>query len=118
MTLPLPAMGTAPGTAVELGLRPRDLVLGEPPGMVALRGRVYVVEPLGRQVEITVEVGRHRIALVTPRAGVEPDELVTISVPPHRILLFDAATGERILIAPAAEAGAGAGQLAEAGHHG
>jgi multiple sugar transport system ATP-binding protein len=86
----------APGTPVELGLRPRDLVLGEAPGMATLRGQVYVVEPLGRQREVTVQIGGQRVALVTPHEDVAVDSLVTISAPPDRLLLFNAASGVRI----------------------
>jgi multiple sugar transport system ATP-binding protein len=96
ISLPLDDLPVAPGTPVQLGLRPRDLVLGEEPGLLPLRGRVYVVEPLGRQLEVTVDVGANRIALVAPRQQVEPDSVVTISVPPGGMLLFDGETGARI----------------------
>jgi ABC-type sugar transport system ATPase subunit len=86
----------APGTPVELGLRPRDLVLGEAPGMATLRGQVYVVEPLGRQREVTVQIGEQRVAVVTPHEDVAVDDLVTISAPHDRLLLFNAASGARI----------------------
>jgi multiple sugar transport system ATP-binding protein len=86
----------APGTAVELGLRPRDLVLGERPGMATLRGQVYVVEPLGRQREVTVQIGEQRVAVVTPHEDVAVDSLVTISAPHDRLLLFNTDTGARI----------------------
>jgi len=97
ITLPLRAVQLLPtATPVDLGLRPRDLVLGEVPGMLPIRGRVYVVEPLGRQREVTVEVGEHRVAIVTPHEDAAPGDLVTISVAPDRVLLFDGATGRRI----------------------
>lgn len=93
----LPLEKSRPPTAsVDLGLRPRDLILGERAGMLPIRGRVYVVEPLGRQREVTVEVGENRVAVVTPHEDVAPGDLVTISVAPERILLFDGATGRRI----------------------
>ena len=63
--------------------------------MLPIRGRVYVVEPLGRQREVTV-IGEHRIAIVTPHEDAAPGDLVTISVAPGRVLLFDGATGRRI----------------------
>ena len=47
--------------------------------MLPIRGRVYVVEPLGRQREVTVEIGENRVAIVTPReerrAGRSGDDL-------------------------------------------
>nr|MBA2526674.1 ABC transporter ATP-binding protein [Pyrinomonadaceae bacterium] len=96
VTLPLRASQLPTATPIDLGLRPRDLVLGEMPGMLPIRGRVYVVEPLGRQREVTVEIGEHRVAIVTPHEGAAPGDQVTISVAPGRVLLFDGATGRRI----------------------
>ena len=102
LTIPLGAVPVEPGRSVVLGLRPRDLVLGEEPGLLPLRGRVYVVEPLGRQREVTVEVGENKIAAVTPREEVALDSLVTISALPGRVLLFDGETGRRINLGGAA----------------
>ncbi len=98
MALSLPIAHPPTTTAVDLGLRPRDLVMGEMAGMLPLRGQVFVVEPLGRQREVTVDIGENRIALVTPHEDAAPGDLVTISVAPDRILLFDAATGRRVPI--------------------
>ncbi len=108
LEIPLPPLALADGAAITLGVRPRDLILGEHPGMLPIRGRVYVVEPLGRQNEVTLEVGRHRIAMVTPRDDVATDEPATISAPQERFMLFDGATGARIALpdeAMAARAG-------------
>ena len=109
--LPRPA-----GTPVTLGLRPRDLVFGEQPGMAPIRGRVYVTEPLGRQREVTVEAGSARIALVTPHGDDPIGTPVTISAPPDRLLLFDGASGVRIDIPGAVPRnGATGASKAEAG---
>jgi len=43
-----------------------------------------------------VDIGEHRVAIVTPREGIAPGDQVTISVDPGRVLLFDGATGSRI----------------------
>jgi len=97
VTLPLQAPLPAAGTPVDLGLRPRDLILGEMPGMLPIRGQVYVVEPLGRQREVTVEIGENRVAVVTPHEDIAPGDQVTISVAPERVLMFDGATGRNIM---------------------
>jgi len=94
--VPLGPLPRPAATPVTLGLRPRDLVFGEQPGMVPIRGRVYVTEPLGRQREVTIEVGTERIALVTPYGDVPIGTPATISAPPDRLLLFDGASGARI----------------------
>ena len=112
--MPLGQRDLAPGTAVELGLRPRDLLLGDRPGMATLRGQVYVVEPLGRQREVTVQIGEQRVAVVTPHEDVAADTLVTISAPHDRILLFNAETGTRISTVGEAQPGG----AAEAAAHG
>ena len=97
VTLQLQLPLLAAGTPVDLGLRPRDLILGEMPGMLPIRGQVYVVEPLGRQREVTVEIGENRVAVVTPQEDVAPGDQVTISVAPERVLMFDGATGRNIM---------------------
>jgi multiple sugar transport system ATP-binding protein len=96
IALPLPLSGLAHVTEVAIGLRPRDLILGESSDTLPMRGEVYVSEPLGRQREVTVEIGANRIAVVTPHGDAAPGAAVTISVAPERVLLFDRATGRRL----------------------
>ncbi|MCL6437618.1 MAG: ABC transporter ATP-binding protein [Rubrobacteraceae bacterium] len=87
------------GYEVELGMRPIDLEIssGEaPPGNLTLRGRVYVVERLGREFEITVSVGKNQVVVVTNRGEVGLDDLVEISLPPSKLHLFDKRSGRRI----------------------
>lgn len=85
------------GTEVQLGLRPRDLVMGDQSGMQQLRGKVWVIEPLGRQREVTVDIGGGtHVAVVTPDQDATVDDLVTVSAPPSRILVFNAESGKRI----------------------
>ncbi|MFE9018844.1 ABC transporter ATP-binding protein [Streptomyces sp. NPDC007808] len=89
--LPIRA-GAAPGTEVLIGVRPRDLTLGEGPGH-QLTGTVYVTEVLGRSVEVTVRLGEQHLSLVAPRgdvAGLRPDDPVRLSVRPENLLLFEA----------------------------
>jgi multiple sugar transport system ATP-binding protein len=117
--LPLGEVDLAPGAAVDLGVRPRDLVLGEQPGMPSLQGRVYVVEPLGRQREVTVQIGTQRLAVMTPYEDVAPDTLATVSVPRDRLLLFERASGRRVPHVTRATAGTGRGRMAaEIASHG
>jgi hypothetical protein len=86
--------------------------------MHALRGRVYVVEPLGRQREVTIEVGGQRIAVVTPHEDVIPDSLLTISAPPNRLLLFERESGRRVPLGALAATPARPRQEAEVGSRG
>lgn len=86
-----------PGTEVLIGVRPRDLTLGEGPGH-ELTGTVYVTEVLGRSVEVTVRLGEQHVSLVAPRAdttGLRPDDPVRLWVRPENLLLFEADRPER-----------------------
>jgi ABC-type sugar transport system ATPase subunit len=100
LIVPLGLSAAPPGQRVVLGLRPRDLVVGAEPGSLPIAGRVYVVEPLDRQYEVTVQVGSNRIAAVTPLEGIAPDSLLTLSARPDRLHLFDAADGRRLPLDP------------------
>jgi len=94
--VPLDRFDVAPGAQVTLGLRPRDIVWGEVPGMLHLRGSVWVVEPLGRQREVTLEAGGEHVALITPAEGMAMGDAAAVSIPASRLLLFDRETGRRI----------------------
>jgi multiple sugar transport system ATP-binding protein len=117
VSLPLPLPRPPASPAVALGLRPRDLILGESSDTLPMRGRVYVSEPLGRQREVTVEMGEHRIAVVTPLADAAIGAPVTISVSPERMLLFDQATGRRIPLDNGVPSPASADSVTEGGRH-
>ncbi|MES9507233.1 ABC transporter ATP-binding protein [Streptomyces sp. NPDC000609] len=106
--LPL-AVPAPPGTAVQLGVRPRDIGIGGPgrtgggpptpertgggaPGL-ELTGAVHVTELLGRATEVTVRIGGQQLSLVAPRAeaaGLRPDHPVRLSLRPESLLLFEA----------------------------
>ena len=97
--VPLPNRPAPPGTAVELGIRPLDLEVADgemPPDTVKLAGRVYVVERLGRELEVTVKIGENLIAVITGKGSKEPDEQATIYFSSSRLLLFEGETGKRI----------------------
>lgn len=97
--VPLPNRPAPPGTPVKLGVRPLDLEVADgetPPDTVKLAGRVYVVERLGREVEVTVKIGENLIAVVTGKGSKDPDEQVTIYFSSSKLLLFEDETGRRI----------------------
>jgi multiple sugar transport system ATP-binding protein len=97
--VPLPNRPAPPGTAVELGIRPLDLEVADgetPRDSVKLAGRVYVVERLGRELEVTVKIGENLIAVVTGKGSKDPDEQVTIYFSSSKLLLFEGETGRRI----------------------
>lgn len=87
-----------PGTAVQVGVRPRDITLGDAGGALELAGTVYVTEVLGRATEVTVRLGSHRLSLVAPRAaaaGLRADDPVRLAIRPENLLLFEADRPER-----------------------
>jgi multiple sugar transport system ATP-binding protein len=97
--VPLPNRPAPPGTAVELGIRPLDLEVADgetPPDTVTLAGRVYVVERLGRELEVTVKIGENLIAVVSGKGSKDPDDQVMIYFSSSRLLLFEGETGKRI----------------------
>ncbi|MEV0645469.1 ABC transporter ATP-binding protein [Phytomonospora sp. NPDC050363] len=100
LRLPLPPVDAAPGEAVQVGVRPRDLRLRlgadeVPEGWSAVEGRVWVLEHLGRATEVTVAVGAARLAVVAPRAavaGLTTDDRVSLLIRPSTVHVF--ATGD------------------------
>lgn len=98
-----------PGTAVQLGVRPRDVTLGGGDGgtdgsgtggegAVELTGTVYVTEVLGRATEVTVRLGSRQLSLVAPRAaaaGLRVDDPVRLRADLENLLLFEADRPER-----------------------
>ena len=84
------------GDAVEAGLRAEDVTLGEP-GPLSFGARVQLLEPIGSDTFVELEVGGATVvARVPPEHPVAVGDAVTATVKPGRVHLFDAATTERI----------------------
>lgn len=94
--IPLDRLAVGPDEGVQLGVRPRDLLLhlgaGDvPAGQVRLDGVVYVIEYLGRQAEVTVRVGETTLSVIVARAlaeGLSMDDKVGLLVDPVRTHVF------------------------------
>src|SRR5262249_47494290 len=98
-TLRLPR--AAGGREIVAGVRPEDLEVGsgQPLPEGAVSGRVYVVEPMGAETWVTVEISGQRVVGRAPgdfraRSGQE----VWVRCDRERVLSFDARTGHRIEI--------------------
>ena len=91
--VPVPAgVDVAAGDRVRVGLRPCDIHV-EPSG--PLRGTVALAERLGRNVELTVDIGgEHLIVLASGREGVDEGASVTMSVADSDIHVFAAGEGD------------------------
>jgi ABC-type sugar transport system ATPase subunit len=83
------------GQRVVLGMRPQDLSLSDAGGV---SGRVWVVELVGSEKLVDVEVGEKRRIVVQVRADtpVREEDEVGIHFDPGRAQLFDAETGLRV----------------------
>jgi multiple sugar transport system ATP-binding protein len=83
-------------SSVRVGIRPEHLELRL--GQVGpLNGRVYLIEPMGADAWVTVELAGERLVArcegsLTARVG----EHAALSFDPARLLWFDADTGQRI----------------------
>jgi len=85
-----------PGPAM-LGFRPEHAVMADPGAVGGLAGEVYVVEPLGNETLLAIQVGDELINLRAP-AGVNPAVSSACAVVPDRahLHLFDSENGSAI----------------------
>jgi len=87
---------------VTLGIRPEDLsiVLGEPGGEAdtVVAGEVYVVEPLGRDDLIDVQIGQSHVnVLVNPGLGLRLGDPVRLKFNMEKAQFFDPETEQSLL---------------------
>ncbi len=89
---------------VKLGFRPEHATVVEPAADDAFAGEIYVVEPLGNETLVAVDVGGTVVnvraaagftAAIGQRCAVRPEL--------HQLHLFDAETGEALGARPSAE---------------
>jgi ABC-type sugar transport system ATPase subunit len=99
VTLPLAKLenGTA-GAEVVLGVRPQDLELVGTEDGAMMRGRVWVVELLGSEKLVEVELSDKRRIIVQVRADrpVRVDELVGVRLNAKSVHIFDARKGRTL----------------------
>ena len=93
--LPVPCTGTPPAGGVSLGARPEDLRLGDQGTFSAV---VRVVEPIGSEVFVHLESadGTRVVARVPADQKIAVDERLCVAIPPAKVHLFRADTGERV----------------------
>jgi ABC-type sugar transport system ATPase subunit len=94
----LPASG--PPGPVTIGLRPERLVWAPPDaptGGAVIEAPALVVEPLGSETLVTIELAGHAVhARVPPRSVRQSGERVRLAVTSDSVHLFDHATGARL----------------------
>jgi ABC-type sugar transport system ATPase subunit len=90
---PLGLDGLPPRAGLELGIRPEHLKLG----VRGNRGRVTLVEPVGSEAYVHVDVdGERLVARVDAARRPQTGENVSLAADPEHVHLFDAATGRRV----------------------
>jgi multiple sugar transport system ATP-binding protein len=95
VTIPPDARCTR-GDRVRVGLRPCDIhVVAEKVNGSGIRGRVVLAERLGRNVELTVNVGGTQlIVLASGREGVEEGAQITLAIASSDVHVFASGDGD------------------------
>ena len=93
LVLPSPVRHSGPAV---LGIRPENLPIAAPDDTCALSATVRVVEPIGPEQHVIVDVdGEEIVSVLRGREVFRPGQAIRLSVDPSRVHLFDAETGER-----------------------
>ncbi len=83
-------------TSVTVGVRPEDLTI-VPPNAGEARGEVYVVEPMGREQVVSVQLGGGMLQVITPPGvAAHVGDQVGLRASPGRVHLFDTTSGTRL----------------------
>ena len=92
-TWPIAASGGQQGQAVKYGIRPEHIDIGSG----GIEAEVVVVEPMGAETELLLQVGGASLTVTTHgRATCGPGDKIHVSPQPQQAHLFDAASGNRI----------------------
>jgi len=84
------------GTALIVGARPEDLVPTDADPLI--QGTVSLIEPLGGQTLLYVDVDGHEIIASAPgRKAPKPGDRVSLGTDARNLHVFDAATGRSLL---------------------
>ena len=87
----LPALQGTPDSVSECGVRPEDMSLVSPDEAGALKGEVWVVEPMGNETLVDVRLGDERATVRAPRGFDAPiGSPIGVAFDPHSACLFDA----------------------------
>jgi multiple sugar transport system ATP-binding protein len=82
---------------VSLGIRPEHLVVSSSPSPNATPAIVYIVEQMGNETLVVIEVGDLKLMARAPADfRVAPESRVWFTLDVNKAHLFDRATGERV----------------------
>ncbi|MFI8744357.1 ABC transporter ATP-binding protein [Pseudomonas sp. NPDC077186] len=96
--LPLGAAAELQGRELILGVRPEQIQLaGAAAAQPSLRAEVEVVEPTGPDTLVFVSLNQTKVCCrLAPDAAAQAGSSLELQFDPARVLLFDAASGERL----------------------
>jgi len=84
------------GASATVGIRPEHIAL-VPPSEGHAAGEVYVVEPVGREQIVDVQVGQHKLRVVAPPGyGGKIGDQIGLRFALDRLHLFDPQSGDRL----------------------
>jgi multiple sugar transport system ATP-binding protein len=101
----LPLRGAADaleGREIILGIRPEQIALGaaDGNGLPAIRAEVQVTEPTGPDLLVFVTLNQTKVCCrLAPDVACRVGDTLNLQFDPARVLLFDAANGERLHLA-------------------
>lgn len=86
---------------VVLGIRPEDIRIGRGSGgNESARGRVQLVEPMGHETMVYIDVGGTRlVAREDKTIAVVPGDHVVLTFSPAHLHFFDGVSGDRVTVA-------------------
>ena len=101
--LPLPgAAAELEGREIILGIRPEQIALGgaQGNGLPGIRAEVQVTEPTGPDLLVFVTLNQTKVCCrLVPDVACRVGDTLALQFDPARVLLFDAASGERLRLA-------------------
>ncbi|WP_087502597.1 ABC transporter ATP-binding protein [Pseudomonas sp. SID14000] len=95
------------GREIILGIRPEQIALGaaEGNGLPGIRAEVQVTEPTGPDLLVFVTLNQTKVCCrLAPDVACRVGDSLSLQFDPARVLLFDAASGERLHLATTAAA--------------
>ncbi|MFJ3149397.1 sn-glycerol-3-phosphate ABC transporter ATP-binding protein UgpC [Pseudomonas putida] len=90
------------GREIILGIRPEQIALGaaDGNGLPAIRAEVQVTEPTGPDLLVFVTLNQTKVCCrLAPDVACRVGDTLSLQFDPARVLLFDAANGERLHLA-------------------
>ncbi|AYG43717.1 sn-glycerol-3-phosphate ABC transporter ATP-binding protein UgpC [Pseudomonas sp. Leaf58] len=93
------------GREIILGIRPEQIALGaaEGNGLPGIRAEVQVTEPTGPDLLVFVTLNQTKVCCrLAPDVACRVGDSLNLQFDPARVLLFDAASGERVHLATTA----------------